>query len=68
MSGGRERLRSLNLSNNDLSSVSTERLVAALASLEEAQLYNTRLTGEQLAGIRQLGKCPRLSPVSLMGN
>ena len=69
LSSGGEALSCLNLSNNDLSSVPTETLLGALSSLEEAQLYNTRLTGEQIAGIRQLGgKWPVLSPASLRGN
>ena len=48
---GNHKLRNLQLRLNNLSSVPTETLVAGISGLEEVDLYQTKLTTEQLTAI-----------------
>ena len=48
---GQLKLKSLDICDNDLSSVSTQVLVDAISRLEGINLYNTKLTQDQLEGI-----------------
>ena len=65
------RLRTLNLAGNDLSSVSTDLLVAGISGLYEVYLSRTYLTTEQLTGIYRMVAdrgCPRMREIGLYGN
>ena len=65
------KLRSLKLRNNDLSSVPTETLVAGISGLEEVELYDTKLTKEQITGIYRMvadRKCSRLKKIKIVSD
>ena len=65
------KLKTLDLSNNNLSSVPTDILVAGISGLEEVDLAWTKLTTEQLTGIYRMvadRRCSRLRKIDLFGN
>ena len=52
---GCHKLRNLKLDGTDLSLVPTETLVDGISGLEEVELYDTKLTKEQITGIYSIG-------------
>ena len=68
---GEHKLKTLNLSRNNLSSVHTNILVAGISGLEVVYLEETELTTEQLTGIYRMvadRRCSRLRKINLSGN
>ena len=66
------KLRNLRIGDeNDLSSVPTETLVAGISGLEEVELYDTKLTKEQITGIYRMvadRKCSRLKNIKIVSD
>ena len=66
-----QKLKTLTLECNKLSSVPTETLVAGISCLEEVNLKNTYLTTEQLEEIYRMvadRRCPRMRKIDLGEN